>query len=143
MLASFEGYRRVDYLDPVGIPTACFGNTASASVGAQRTVEGCEDLLLEDVRAYQRTVLDATTAQLNDNELAAFTSFVYNVGGGAYRSSTLLKKLNAGDHEGACRELPRWVYATVPATGVKIKLGGLVKRRQKEMEICLSEPLFP
>ena len=142
MLAAFEGYRQIDYRDPVGVPTACFGSTASAIVGTRRTIEGCEDLLFDDVRAYQQQVLRNTEVDINDNQLAALTSFVYNVGEGAYRSSTLLKKLNAGKYDEACRELPRWVYGTMPGTGIKVQLGGLVKRRQREMEICLSDPLF-
>ncbi len=136
ILATFEGYRRVDYVDPVGIPTACFGHTETAAVGAERTLDGCEDLLLVDVRARQAMVLRHATVPLNDNQLAALTSFVYNVGEQAYRDSTLLRKLNTGDYEGACRELPRWVYAK------GVKLGGLVRRREQEMRLCLSPPLF-
>jgi lysozyme len=136
VLALFEGYRQVDYHDPVGIPTACFGHTETAAIGTQRDVYGCEDLLLEDVRDRQAMVLRHTTVPLNDNQLAALTSFVYNVGENAYRQSTLLKKLNAGDYEGACRELPRWVYAK------GVKLSGLVRRRDQEMKLCLATPLF-
>jgi len=136
LVAAFEGYRQVDYVDPVGIPTACFGHTETASVGAQRDLIGCENLLLADVRTRQEMVLRNTTVPLNDNQLAALTSFVYNVGEQNYKSSTLLRKLNAGDYVGACQELPRWVYAK------GIKLGGLVKRRAEEMMLCLSPPLF-
>lgn len=136
VLALFEGYRQVDYVDPVGYATACFGHTETALVGTQRTVEGCEDLLVSDVRDRQATVLKHAQVPLNDNQLAALTSFVYNVGEGAYRDSTLLIKLNDGDYEGACRELPRWVFAK------GIKLNGLVRRREQEMRLCLAPPLF-
>lgn len=136
MLAGFEGYRQIDYLDPVGIPTSCFGHTETAQLGVLRSVLGCEDLLVSDVRTRQAMVLKHATVPLNDNQLAAFTSFVYNVGEQAYKDSTLLKKLNAGDYEGACNELPRWVYAK------GIKLTGLVRRREQERQICLSPPLF-
>lgn len=136
VLALFEGYRQVDYIDPVGYETACFGHTETAAMGTERTVEGCEDLLVTDVRERQAMVLRHAEVPLNDNQLAALTSFVYNVGESAYRESTLLKKLNAGDYAGACRELPRWVYAK------GIKLNGLVRRREQEMRLCLSPPLF-
>ena len=136
VLAAFEGYRQVDYYDPVSIPTACFGHTETASVGVARDLAGCEDLLLDDVRERQAMVLQHATVPLNDNQLAALTSFVYNVGEQAYKDSTLLKKLNSGDYTGACNELLRWVYAK------GIKLGGLVKRREQERMLCLSPPLF-
>lgn len=63
---------------------------------------------------------------------AALISFVYNVGAGNVQSSTLLKKLNSGDHLGACQQLTRWVYAQ------KIKLQGLVKRRTEELDWCMG-----
>lgn len=137
MLAGFEGYRQIDYYDPHGaVDTACFGHTATAQMGTERDLIGCENLLLEDVRKYQAAVLRHAEVPLNDNQLAALTSWVYNVGEGAYRDSTLLRKLNSGDYVGACNELPRWVYAK----GVRLK--GLERRRQMEKELCLSAPMF-
>ncbi|RIQ11209.1 lysozyme, partial [Bordetella avium] len=68
-----------------------------------------------------------------DSVRVALASFVYNVGPGAYGGSTLTRKLRAGDLAGACRELPRWVYAGGN------KLRGLERRRDAEMRICLSD----
>ena len=59
-------------------------------------------------------------------------SFVYNLGSGNFSSSTLLKKFNAGDHEGAAKEFLRWNKA-----GGEV-LAGLTTRRQAEMETFLS-----
>lgn len=131
-VVGFEGYQLVDYHDPVGIPTACFGHTASAEVGKVRTEAECQGLLLEELRAYQHCVLEVVEVPLNQNQLAAFTSFTYNVGCSAFKSSTLLKKLNAGDSIGACNEMTRWVYAK------GIKLNGLVNRREAEKTLCLA-----
>jgi lysozyme len=64
--------------------------------------------------------------------VAAYTSFTYNVGVGAFEKSTLLRKLNGGDRVAACNELPRWVYAR------GVKLPGLVNRRREEQALCLS-----
>lgn len=61
---------------------------------------------------------------------AALYSFTYNVGSGAFASSTLLKKLNSGDVPGACKELQRWTYAG----GKQMK--GLITRREIEREVC-------
>jgi len=131
VVAYFEGYRPVAYLDPVSIPTICYGHTATARIGQTKTQAECDDLLESDLGE----ALEAVDLQLpNAPPLtrAAFGSFVYNVGAGAFNRSTLLRKARAGDWVGACNELPRWVYA-----GGR-QLPGLVARRQAERELCLS-----
>jgi len=131
VVAYFEGYRPVAYLDPVSIPTICYGHTATARIGQTKTQAECDELLKADLGE----ALEAVDRQLpNAPPLtrAAFGSFVYNVGAGAFNRSTLLRKARAGDWVGACNELPRWVYA-----GGR-QLPGLVARRQAERELCLS-----
>lgn len=136
LIGGFEGVRQVAYLDPVGIPTACFGRTQGVQVGQSYSREECEEYLLEEVIHFQREVRRLVVVPMEPHHLAAFTSFAYNVGIQNFRTSTLLRKLNAGDYEGACNELPRWVYAK------GIKLPGLVNRREVERRICLGlEPL--
>lgn len=132
LIAGFEGLRTVAYNDPVGIPTICFGFTAGVELGDTATVTDCENQLKTDVSDYSLAVANAVEVPLSSYELAAYTSFAYNVGVNAFRRSTLLKKLNAGDRLGACYELDRWVYAG------GIKLPGLISRRQDEREICLK-----
>ncbi len=61
----------------------------------------------------------------------ALYSFVYNVGAGNFRTSTLLRKINQGDINGACDQLRRWTYAG----GKQWK--GLMTRREIEREVCL------
>jgi len=131
VVAYFEGYRPVAYLDPVSIPTICYGHTATARIGQTKTQAECDELLKADLGE----ALEAVDRQLpNAPPLtrAAFGSFVYNVGAGAFNGSTLLRKARAGDWVGACNELTRWVYA-----GGR-QLPGLVARRQAERELCLS-----
>ena len=132
LIAGFEGFRTVAYLDPVAVPTACFGMTKGVEIGQVFTEAECEEHLFEEVVHFQREVRQRVDVPLTQNQLAAFTSFTYNVGVGAFEQSTLRRKLNAGDYEGACNELPRWVYAK------GVKLPGLVKRREAERELCLS-----
>jgi lysozyme len=69
---------------------------------------------------------------LTPYEQAAFTSFVYNLGRGAFNRSTMLKLLNAGKIVAACNELPKWKYAG----GVIVT--GLSNRRETERQICLG-----
>lgn len=131
LVTYFEGRSLIAYLDPVGIPTICEGVTQGVQLGDTATPQECDEKLEKELRAHAAFVDDLVKVPLKTNEYAAYVSFVYNVGGTNFKNSTLLKKLNAGDHVGACKELPRWVYA-----GGK-KLRGLERRRQAEMELCL------
>lgn len=132
-VASFEGMRTTAYEDPVGIPTICFGYIKGVQLGDTATPQQCQALLTNQVAKYGQAVMQAVTVPLSRSELAAYTSFTYNVGIKAFQRSTLLQKLNSGNHIGACNELPRWVYAH------GLKLPGLIKRRERERKLCLSE----
>jgi len=132
LIAHFEGTRTEAYRDPVGIPTICTGHTDGVVMGQVRTLAECDAMLRDDVETAMASVLALTRVPLNQNELAAYTSFVFNLGHGNFARSTLLKKLNAGDREGACNELPRWNKAQGRV------LPGLVKRRAAERDLCLT-----
>lgn len=131
-IAYFEGRELVAYLDPVGIPTICEGVTRGVKLGQTATDAECDVHLELEVRTHAADVDRLVEVPLTDNEYAAWVSFVYNVGAPAFAKSTALRKLNAGDHKGACIEMNRWVYA-----GGK-KLRGLVRRREAESALCLS-----
>lgn len=133
LVAAWEGRSLIAYVDPVGIPTICEGYTHGVRLGDVATSEQCDAYTQQEVKAALAVVDASTLRQLPDSVRVALTSFVYNVGPGAYKGSTLLRKLRAGDLVGACRQLPRWVYA-----GGK-KLRGLERRRAAEMAICLSD----
>lgn len=133
LVAAWEGRSLVAYIDPVGVPTICEGYIHGVKLGDVATPAQCDALTQQEVRRALSAVDASVPRQLPDGVRVALTSFVYNVGPGAYGGSTLLKKLRAGDIEGACRQLPRWVYA-----GGK-KLRGLERRRAAEMQICLSD----
>lgn len=133
LIMPHEGERLFAYLDPVGVLTSCYGHTgAQAESGRTYTEQECTEILVDDVRSREAMMMNAITVPVNDEIKAALLSFVYNVGIGAFESSTLLKKLNAGDYAGACNELPRWVYAKGR------KLPGLVTRREDERALCLE-----
>lgn len=132
VVSYYEGYRPSAYRDPVGIPTICYGHTATARIGQTLSQERCTELLQADLGHAFKAVDRRTTVELPPPTRAALASFVYNVGEGNFARSTLLRKLNAGDLRGACHELPRWVYAKGQ------RLNGLVKRRATERDLCLS-----
>lgn len=127
----YEGYHPKAYIDPVGILTACYGHTGDVVRKTYNQTE-CEKLLTDDVLKALEGVNRNVLIEITKEERAAYTSFVFNVGEGAFRKSTMLKKLNSGDRIGACNELSKWVYA-----GGK-KLNGLVKRREAERKLCLT-----
>lgn len=131
-IAGYEGLRTAAYLDPVGIPTICYGYTTDVFLGLTKTKEECIYMLEEEVDKFSKGVLKAVKVPLTQGELDAYTSLAYNIGLGAFQSSTLLRLLNNGERVKACNQLNRWVYA-----GGK-KLPGLVARRQAETKTCLS-----
>lgn len=127
-----EGLRTAPYHDGGGVLTACYGHTWPDVVPDKRYTEAeCHLLLNSDLRVALSVVEHSVTASLTDTQKAALVSFVYNVGSRAFARSTLLKKLNAKDTQGACDEMRRWVYAD----GRVWK--GLVSRRDVERELCL------
>ena len=118
------------YVDPVGVLTSCYGHTGpELKPGQTFTDEQCLAQLEADLTKHA-IALDCVRTPLTDGQKAAFLSFAFNVGNGAFCSSTLVRKANAGDMPGACAELSKWVYA-----GGK-QLPGLVKRRAAERAMC-------
>lgn len=125
-----EGTVLKTYRDPVGILTSCMGHTGpELRMGQKFTLAQCEEQLAGDLLKHSRA-LDCIRPPLTDGQKAAFISFAYNVGNGAFCGSTLARKANAGDMPGACAELDRWVYAKGK------KLPGLVTRRATERQWC-------
>jgi lysozyme len=133
LVAPWEGKENKAYVDPVGILTSCYGHTGpELKKGQVFTDEQCLNQLAEDLVKHDKQMMRYIRVPLTDKEHAAYLSFTYNLGVGAFSKSTLLKKLNQKEFEAACKELDKWVYA-----GGK-KLNGLVKRRAAEREMCLE-----
>lgn len=129
----FEGTVHKTYVDAVGVLTACTGHTGrDVKPGMTFTQAQCDELLAGDLESHDADIGKCIKVPVADHERAAYLSFAFNVGATAFCGSTMLKKLNAGDHVGACNELLRWVYA-----GGR-ELAGLVKRRQRERTMCLG-----
>lgn len=130
LVQKYEGTVLRSYRDPVGIITACTGHTGpELKMGQAYTRQQCEEMLYKDL-AIHADALSCIRQPLTDGQRAAFVSFAFNVGEGAFCSSTLVRKANAGDIDGACAELSRWTYA-----GGK-QLPGLIKRRAAERQLC-------
>lgn len=133
------------YLDPVGIWTIGWGHAISVGGSYLRgrenrkaardlypggiTIEQAEQLLRGDVLDTCRDVEALVESPLTDNQFGALVSFTFNLGRGNLSKSTLLRKLNDGDYDGAAIEFNKWNKA-----GGKV-LAGLVARRAAEAEL--------
>lgn len=130
LIKQFEGCHLKAYPDPGsgGDPwTIGWGATgpgiAKGVVWTQATADG---RLAQDVARFANGVRNALTAPVNDNQLGALISFAYNVGLANLKSSTLLRKVNAGDYDGAKGQFSRWNRAAGKV------MRGLTRRRAAE-----------
>lgn len=140
LIKSFEGFRANAYPDPksggdpwtVGYGTTKFPSGRPVKQGDKVTPGQAELYLREDVKKFANSVDALVTVPLKQCQYDALVSFVYNLGATNFRTSTLLKKLNAKDYKGAADELLRWVS---PGSSVE---AGLRRRRTAERDLFLS-----
>ena len=131
-----EGLRQWAYTDPVGILTTCYGHTGyGVEKGRKYSLGECNEFLTEDMQKAIE-IVETCHPGLPENVHAAFADAVFNLGPKVACSSTASSYLGAGEIEAACKELPRWNKARV--AGVLVPLPGLTKRRNAEMQLCLS-----
>lgn len=136
-----EGFRAEAYVDPAtgGEPiTIGYGSTAAAidklvKLGDIVTKEQAEEYLAYSInKKFMPDLRRYVKIPLTQGMIDACLSFIYNVGGGNFGSSTLVKKLNAKDYCGAADEFLRWNKAAGKV------MRGLTIRRQKERDLFLS-----
>lgn len=136
LVAPAEGYVAYVYKDPIGVLTYCYGETqnAKAMQGKRFSKQECMDLLARRLPHYDQgnAACVANWGGLPVEVRAAFNSFSYNVGNGAFCKSTAAKLLRAGQTKKACMEMGKWTKA-----GGKV-LPGLITRRAKEQTMCLK-----
>lgn len=130
-----EGLRTAAYRDSVGVPTICYGSTTKVFIGQKATLGECEERLKEDLSYAGKGVARVVQVKLTQGQYDALVDFTFNLGEGKLRTSTLLKRLNAGDYCAAAKEFDRWVYARSAKTGKMEKLPGLVKRRAENRKM--------
>lgn len=136
LIKTFEGFRPQAYYDlddkkKLGTLTVGYGFTnydiPDLKPGYTIDKAKAEQLLPSLIeRKYASSVRDLVTVPVTDEQFSALTSLVYNIGPTALKNSTLLKRLNVGDYEGAKTEFSKWINA-----GGK-PLDGLRKRREAE-----------
>ena len=132
LIKKFEGLRLTAYRCMAGMLTIGYGHTHGVKPGDLITGRQAEKFLREDLRVAELTANTNVKTQLAQGQFDALVSFVFNVGAGNFVRSTLLRKLNAGDYDGAAAEFGRWIYAG------QTELPGLIRRRAAERDLFLS-----
>ena len=129
LIKSFEGCKLTAYEDVVGVWTVGYGSTGGdVCKGLTITQDNAEQRLRDHIGKLEGAIDRMVTVPLTQGEFDALCSFAYNVGAGALQKSTLLKKLNASDYDGACLQFSRWNKAD------GIPFAGLTRRRAAEMK---------
>jgi lysozyme len=131
------------YIDPVGIPTIGYGSTYNydakrkVKLGDSITVQKAIEWLRKETKTIAPQIKALVKVPINQNQLDSLTSFVYNIGIGAFKSSTLLRLLNSGAPKSeVAAQFDRWNKGTV--NGQKVILPGLVRRRSEEKALFLA-----
>lgn len=130
-IKSEEGERLTAYQDIVGIWTIGVGHTGyvdnkPVSKGMKISQDKSRELLLKDLRRFEKTINDSVKVPLKQNQYDALVSLAFNIGEGAFARSTLVRKLNALDYQGASVQFLVWKNA-----GGRVSKG-LLNRRKRE-----------
>lgn len=140
LLKKFEGCKLTAYRCPANVLTIGYGHTSAA--GAPEVTEGmkitqaqADQILKRDLVKYETGVLGMLAQPVSQNQFDVLVDFAYNAGLGNLKSSTLLKKVNAGQFDAVPGELMKWTKG-----GGKV-LPGLVRRRQAECSWWTSDPV--
>lgn len=135
LIKQFEGLRLEAYLCPAGIWTIGYGHTSGVSPNSFITIQEADEYLHRDVAAIEMQ-LNKLNLSLRQCQWDAIVSFVFNVGIGNFKASTLLAKIRINpDDNSIIDEFLRWVYANGKV------MRGLQKRRLIEMKLYFSDKL--
>jgi lysozyme len=154
LIKGFETYHRalpngdcVAYRCPSDVPTIGWGTTKGVHDGLIWTRQQCEDAFNRDVAEFEGYVNRGITVPMNQNQFDAMVSLAYNIGNGGrdhngkvipgFSTSSVLKRMNAGDVEGAARAFALWNKANGAVSR------GLVARRARETALFLKPVTDP
>src|SRR5690606_21471801 len=138
LIQQFEGLKLKAYQDSVGIWTIGYGNTtyldgSKVKKGDEITREQADLMFKQTANKFALDVAKLINVCLTQNQFNALVSLAYNIGIGAFKGSTLLKKVNANPNDESIRdEFKRWVRA-----GGQV-LNGLKRRRNEEADLYFS-----
>ena len=125
-IRQWEGERLTAYQCSAGVWTIGVGHTKGVEAGDVITQEESERLFRDDLEGFKSEMVKLIRVDVSKTQFIALMSFVFNLGVKSFMTSTLLKRLNAGDYKAAAFEFPKWKYAG----GVAVQ--GLLNRRLAE-----------
>lgn len=139
IITEFEGFSEKPYLDVVKVPTIGYG-TIQYSNGVKVKLTDkpiSKETALKELKNHVEescipTIQNNIKVELNQNQIDALCSFIYNIGSGNFIKSTLLKKINKKDFVGAAEEFLRWNKASGKV------FAGLTRRREAEKQLFSS-----
>lgn len=138
LIQEFEGFRTKPYLCSAGVPTIGWGSTRYEDGTAVKlsdkaiTKERADQMLYNDLKSFERTVNSSVKVPITQNQFDALVCFTYNVGSNAFKTSTMLKLINAKKYKEAALQFARWNKA-----GGK-EVAGLTRRRLAESTLFNS-----
>jgi lysozyme len=126
LIKKFEGCKLEAYKCAAEVWTIGYGSTKGVKEGDTITQEEAEELLIKDVKVFEKAVNDAVERSMVQCQFDALVSWTFNLGAGSLNSSTMLKKLNNQEYDEVVPQMKRWNKA-----GGKV-LQGLIRRREAE-----------
>ena len=140
LVKEFEGFSDQAYLDTDGTPVIGYGlsriNGQPVRLGDSISEQQADAALKAELQKIQQQINSTVNQDLTEGQLSAIASLSFNVGFEPIKTSTLIRKLNAGDYTGAANEFLRWDKANV--RGRLVQLPGLSRRRQAERQLFLQ-----
>lgn len=130
-IKEFEGFSPTAYYCSAGVRTIGYGHviTSTDRLPDSITEEEALKILKSDLSTFEDAVNKYVTVKLTQEQFTALVFFTFNIGVGAFKKSTLLKKLNSGDYDSIPSEMRKWNIANKKVNP------GLINRREKEILI--------
>ena len=126
LIKKFEGFESRAYLCPAGVWTIGYGHTKDVKEGDEWSQAHAEHMLEVELEEFCEYVNKMVKVPLEQYQFDALVAWVYNLGAGNFKESTLLRVLNQGDYDDVPHQIKRWNKA-----GGRV-LQGLVRRREAE-----------
>jgi lysozyme len=136
LIEHFEGLRLAAYKCPAGVWTIGYGHTKDVKRGQKITPQEADALLMADLYEFEDGVCKAVgLAKTSENEFSAMVALAFNIGLGAFRTSSVARLHKDGRHAEAAAAFKLWNKANGKV------LAGLVTRRAAESELYLRHAL--
>ena len=127
-----EGFKNKAYKDSKGLYTIGVGHLIKESekhlLTATLSDQEVKELLRSDLRWCSEAVESSVKISLTQRQYDALYSLCFNIGEGAFRKSTVVKRINANDLKGAADAIEMWNKPEV-----------LVPRRKREKAMFLAD----